>query len=42
MQTMAYRILKFESMIKKATVANHAFLTLITFGRITSFIIQFS
>ena len=37
MTTIAYRILKFESMIKKLIVANHAFFTAITFSKINSF-----
>ena len=37
MATIAYRILKFESTIKKPIVANHAFFTSITFSRISSF-----
>ena len=32
MTTIAYRILKFESMIKKPIVKNHAFFTPITFS----------
>ena len=37
MATLAYRILKFEPMIKKLIVTNHAFFTGITFSRINSF-----
>ena len=35
--TIAYRILKFESMIEKTIVTNHAFSTFITFSTINSF-----
>ena len=35
--TIAYRILKFEPMIKKLIVTNHAFFTFITFSNISSF-----
>ena len=37
MATIAYRILKFEFMIKKPIVENHAFFTSITFSKINSF-----
>ena len=37
MATIAYRILKFESMIKIPVVANHLFFTSITFSRVNSF-----
>ena len=36
MATIAYTVLKFEFMIKKAIVTNHAFFTSITFSRINS------
>ena len=36
MATIAYIILQFESIIKKAIVTNHAFSTFITFSRINS------
>ena len=35
--TIAYRILKFDSLIKNPIVANHALFTAITFSRINSF-----
>ena len=35
--TITYRILKFETMIKKTTVTNRAFFTSITFNKINSF-----
>ena len=38
MTSIAYRILKFESMIKKPIVTNHASFTFITFSRINSFV----
>ena len=37
MTTIAYRILKFESMIKKPIVVSHTFFTFITYSRINSF-----
>ena len=37
MATIANRILKFESMIKKPIVANHTFFSVITFGKMNSF-----
>ena len=37
MATIAYRILKLESLIKKSIVANQAFFISITFSRINSF-----
>ena len=37
MPTIAYRILKFESMIKKGIVANHAFFAVVTFSKFNSF-----
>ena len=37
MTSIAYRILKFESMIKKSILANHIFFTVATFIRIDSF-----
>ena len=37
MTTIAYRIWKFEFMIKKTIVANHASFTCITTSRINSF-----
>ena len=37
MATIGYRILKFESMIKKSKVANYPFFTYITFNKINLF-----
>ena len=37
MAAIAHKILKFESMIKKAIVANHALFTCITFSKMNSF-----
>ena len=37
MTVITYMICKFESMIKKPIVGNHAFSTFITFSRINSF-----
>ena len=37
MKTVRYQILKFEPMIKKSIVANHAFLAVTTFSRTSSF-----
>ena len=37
MTTIAYRILKLESMIKKLIMANHRFFAVITFSEINSF-----
>ena len=37
MTTIAYRILKFESMIKKAVMANHTLFGVVTFSNINSF-----
>ena len=37
MTAISYIILKFETMIKKPTVAYHAFFTFITFNKIDSF-----
>ena len=37
MVTIAFRILKFESMIKKPIVTNHTFFISITFSRINLF-----
>ena len=37
MATIAYKVLKFEPIIKKPIVANHTFFTAITFQRINSF-----
>ena len=37
MTAIAYRILKFESMIKKAIMENYAFFTFITLSRILRF-----
>ena len=36
MTTITVRILKFETMIKKLTVGNYTFFTVVTFGRINS------
>ena len=41
MTIIAHRIFKFESMIKKPTVENHAFCTSITLSGINSFAYQF-
>ena len=35
--TIAYRILKIESMIKKPIMANHVFFAAVTFSKINSF-----
>ena len=37
MKTIVYRILKFESIIKKAIVANHAFFAVVTVSKINFF-----
>ena len=37
MTIIAYRSLKFEPMIKKETVANHAFFAVVTFSKISYF-----
>ena len=37
MATVAYRILKFEPMMKKAILSNHALFTSVTFTRMNSF-----
>ena len=41
MTTIAYRILKFQTMIKKPIVTNHPFLAVATFSKIICFYIQF-
>ena len=38
MANIRYKILKFELMIKKPIVANHTFITVVTFSRINSFL----
>ena len=40
MTIIAYRIFKFESIIKKLIMANHAFLAVVTFSNINSFLIS--
>ena len=37
METITYRILKFEPMIKKSIVANYTFFTVMTLSNINSF-----
>ena len=37
MTTIAYRIFKFESVIKKSIVTNHTFFAVVTFSKINSF-----
>ena len=38
MTTIVYKILKFETMIKKLIMTNHAFFAAITFSRINYFV----